>query len=90
MVNLYASDWQNIAHRISQADFMAKLAGTPALKLHHKALNSGYLSRARNENFAIPYSGIYGQGYKLFKSNPESTRYVNVEYYIYDNGNEVK
>lgn len=90
MVNLYASDWQNIAHSMSQADFMAKLAGTPALKLHHTALNSGYLSRVKNENFAIPYSGIYGRGYKLFESNPDSTRYVVVKYYIYDSGKGVK
>lgn len=90
MVNLYASDWQNFAQRMSRADFVAKLAGTPALKFHHKALNSGYLSRSHDENFAIPYSGIYGRGYKLFKSNPDSTRYVVVEYYIYDSGKGVK
>ena len=90
MVNLYASDWKNIAHRMSQAQLKAKVAFTPALKLHHTALNSGYLSRVKNENFAIPYSGIYGRGYKLFKSNSESTRYVIVEYYIYDSEKGVK
>lgn len=84
MISLYMSDWQHIAQRISQADFMAKLAGTPTLKYHHTAHNSGYLSRTNNENFAISYSGRFGRGYKLFKANPLSTRYVVVEYYIYD------
>lgn len=47
---------------------------------HHSALTRGYVKV--NQEIKESYSGKFGTGYKIYKHNPNSTRYCIVEYWI--------
>lgn len=48
--------------------------------LHHTALHCGYQTVKRPH--IEPYSGVFGEGYKVERNNPQSSQYKIVEYYI--------
>lgn len=47
---------------------------------HHASLARGYIRV--NQEIKEAYAGKFGTGYKLYKHNPNSSRYCIVEYYI--------
>lgn len=51
-------------------------------KLHHTARAQGYVSRKDNTVVITPYSGKFGDGYKVKKPAFDSTRYCFVSYYV--------
>lgn len=51
---------------------------------HHTALTQGYVSVKVEEGIKVPYSGRFGEGYKVLSHNPNSTRFCFVSYYIYE------
>lgn len=50
-------------------------------KYSHSALTRGYISR-KIYGRIVPYKGRFGTGYKVYSTNPDSTRYCIVEYYL--------
>lgn len=52
-------------------------------KYHHSALEKGYVSR-KLECIIEKYSGKFGTGFKVLYPNYRSTRYVVIQYYIYE------
>lgn len=51
-------------------------------KLHHSALNQGYV---RVKTFEVePYEGRYGKGFKYGFNNRDSSRFKVVEYWVKD------
>lgn len=51
--------------------------------LHHTSLSRGYVS-VKSIGEVEPYKGKFGEGYKVKKHNPNSTRYCIVEYWIFE------
>lgn len=51
-------------------------------KLHHTALNGGYISRKLKDGIIEEYDGRFGKGYTVKKPNFESTRYYHISYYV--------
>lgn len=50
-------------------------------KLHHTASRKGYESR-KTSGHVEPYSGKFGKGFILVTPRWDTTRFVNIEYYI--------
>lgn len=51
---------------------------------HHTGTDRGYVSLKTGPRIRR-YSGRFGKGYKIFRHNPQSKRYVLIDYYIYNN-----
>lgn len=51
-------------------------------RLHHTALNGGYISRKLKDGIIEKYDGRFGKGYTVKKPNFESTRYYHISYYV--------
>ena len=51
-----------------------------ALNKHHTSYFRGYI-RVGEEN-VVPYKGRFGVGYKVYRNNPNSSRYCFLTYYI--------
>lgn len=51
------------------------------MTLHHTGSRRGYESR-RGNGHAESYKGKFGEGYIIITPRFDTTRYVNVEYYI--------
>ena len=49
------------------------------LELHHEALARGYIRVGETKE--EPYKGRFGVGKKVYKHNPNSSRYCIVEYW---------
>ena len=54
-------------------------------RFDHGATERGYISRNTDYKI-IPYVGRFGIGVKVIFPRYDSTRYVNIEYYIKDSG----
>ena len=54
---------------------------TMGLRYHHTSKAQGYVS-AKGAGYAVPYKGRFGQGYKHYTHNPDSTYYCYVTYYV--------
>lgn len=52
------------------------------LKLHHTSLARGYVSRKNKSGDIMLYNGRFGKGVKVYTSNPDSTRFCFVTYYV--------
>lgn len=54
-------------------------------KYHHFAKERGYISRVdyANRPKIVAYKGRFGVGFKLITPRYDTTRYVNVCYYIF-------
>lgn len=50
-------------------------------RFHHSASRRGYVSRKSN-GFVEPYSGRFGTGYVIVTPRFDTTRYVDVSYYL--------
>lgn len=57
------------------------------LKEHHTSLHHGYVSR-KGDGVILPYKGRFGEGYKHFTPNYDSSRVCFVTYYIFNNKEE--
>ena len=57
------------------------LKTNPNYKYHHTGSRRGYESRKSNGHVES-YNGRYGKGYIAITPRWDTTRYVNVEYYI--------
>ena len=55
---------------------------TTTHRLAKRSWMRGYVSRRSAYGEIIPYTGIYGSGYKVTRPSWESTRYCIVEYWI--------
>ena len=54
-------------------------------RLHHTSLTKGYVSRKPikdGTNPFTPYKGRFGEGFTRLSSNPKSTQYCFITYYI--------
>jgi len=49
-------------------------------KLHHTALARGY--QTVKKDCVRPYKGRFGEGFVVFRHNPNSTRFMCVEYWV--------
>ncbi len=58
-----------------------ELMSDPAYYVHHSAHRKGYESR-RGNGHVERYAGKFGKGFVLVTPNWDSTRYVNITYYI--------
>lgn len=56
---------------------------TDLFPFHHRALTSGYVPKEPGTTGFFAYKGNHGLGYVRYVTNPASTRYCYVEYYIY-------
>lgn len=52
-----------------------------SLKLHHQAVAKGYVSR-KCLTYIGNYAGKYGEGIILVHPRFDSSRFVNIEYYV--------
>ena len=48
---------------------------------HHTGSRRGYVSR-KGDGIVEPYSGRFGEGYRIISPRWDTTMFVNVEYYI--------
>ena len=53
-------------------------------KYHHTAYARGYISR-KSDGYAVPYSGKFGKGFKVYMPCWGSTRFCLVAYYVKSN-----
>ena len=53
------------------------------VKLHHFSSARGYCKVGDSMKRGEEYSGIYGRGYKVYRHNEDSSRYMFVYYYIF-------
>lgn len=51
------------------------------VKEHHKASRRGYVSR-KSEGYVESYKGVFGTGYILVTPRFDTTRYVDITYFI--------
>ena len=56
---------------------------TMGLYRHHTSKAQGYVS-SKGAGYAVPYKGRFGQGYKHYTHNPDSTYYCYVTYYVWE------
>lgn len=49
---------------------------------HHTAACRGYVSRKDDSYIMEPYSGRFGDGYKVFTPRYDTTQYCWVTYYV--------
>lgn len=58
-----------------------ELESNPNYKRHHTASRRGYVSR-KSSGHVEAYSGRFGRGYIVITPRYDTTRYVNITYYI--------
>lgn len=58
-----------------------ELESNPNYKRHHTASRRGYESR-KSSGHVEAYSGRFGRGYVVITPRYDTTRFVNVTYYI--------
>jgi len=60
--------------------------------LHHTAKHQGYVSRKLSIDnlIAAEYDGRFGKGYTIRKPRWDTSQYVTVEYWVYNNNNQQK
>lgn len=58
-----------------------QLKSDPMFIRHHSASMRGYVSRKADPQ-VYPYSGRFGEGYKVIMPRWDTTRYVYVVYYV--------
>lgn len=61
-------------------EFQTKILKPNNCIFHHSALRLGYQSVKHMR--AERYEGRFGKGWMIYINNPNSTKYVHVEYYI--------
>ena len=55
-----------------------------SLVLHHKAKAKGYVSR-KHMDYISPYKGKFGEGVLIIHPRFDTSRFVDIEYYIIKN-----
>lgn len=67
--------------KITTCEELAALVAAGQLVKHHTASRRGYVSRKGN-GIVEEYAGRFGAGYVLISPRWDSTRYVDVTYYV--------
>jgi hypothetical protein len=76
-LNTYDEVWQDWDSWMTQAEFEAD----PTYINHHTSSRRGYESRKRNGH-CEPYNGRFGKGFIWVSPRYDTSRYVNITYYI--------